>query len=119
MELKYKFYIVSFSDSKKYRLTCEAADHNQVLKGIEDELCDYLKKEFPDDDSFAYYVTPKVVEIAWQHRDQYSGYPELDKAAIAQIKQELKTEIEMRDNDTLMDSNAPFNRVPPNTDSIH
>lgn len=48
MESKYRLFIVSFSDSKKYKLICMAGDHLKVLTDIENYLNDYLRKEFPD-----------------------------------------------------------------------
>lgn len=118
MELEKKLYIVNFSDSEKYQLVTDSVDHNKELARIEDELRRYLQHEFPDDDSFTYFVTPRVTEISWVHRDQFSGYPVLDDKAIESIKQELKREIQARDDDNVLDSNAPFNTVGP-LESIH
>ena len=43
MESKYRLFIVSFSDSKKYKLICMAGDHLYFITEILNYLKDYLR----------------------------------------------------------------------------
>lgn len=113
MESKYRLFIVSFSDSKKYKLIRMAGDHLKVLNDIENYLNDYLRKEFPTE-TFAYYTTPKVVEINYDHRDSYDSYPDLNADAVKQIKDELKREIKVMEAEKELDRDAPYDVVSAN-----
>ncbi|MCM1378025.1 MAG: hypothetical protein NC186_06225 [Prevotella sp.] len=94
-----KLYIISFSDSRKYRLETaipEGAERSIEKKPIEDieaVVKDYLKKRFPDE-PLAYFFTPRVEEISWEHRDQYADLPELNDEEISLIEKELAGEVE-------------------------
>lgn len=117
METK-RLYIVSFGDLKKYRYdyvdSTEGSmmDHAEPLKEIEDEIRDYLAKEFPGE-ALAYYTTAKVTEVNVADRDKYSEYPYLDRVEIEKIKADLKRQIEVRNADKEMDSDAPYSNVNP------
>lgn len=102
-----KIYIVSFSDSNKYLLEDSKAVADSKLVAIEKELNDYLAKEFPED-TFAYYTSPKVVEISEDQKDNFKGYAKLDEGAVEIIKKELADEIKNLNANKRMDLNAPF-----------
>lgn len=111
MESKKRLYIVSFGDSRKYRV--EVDDHsttyvheNHFLK-LEKELNDYLAEKFPDS-TFAYYTTPRVTEVDVCHAAKYDGYPELDGKAVEEIKKVLVEEIRNMESQRGLDNNAPF-----------
>ena len=118
MESKNKLYIVSFGDSRKYRfpfveLPSEDGLHHSdrtPLANMEKELNEYLKKEFPDD-NFAYFTTPKVTEVDWDHRDKYESYPLLDGKAIEEIKKVLSEEVKDMRSTQEMNDDAPFSDV--------
>lgn len=106
METPKKLYIVAFGDSRQYRLE-HAEDEPSVLAAVERQLNDYLRERFPGD-TFAYFTTPKVTEIDWEHRDRYADYPELDDKAVAEIKDVLVKEVEDRASLQQLDSDAPY-----------
>ena len=106
-------YIISFGDSNKYRLITDSdAQHIARLDAYEKELSAYLHRLFPGE-TFAYLTTPKVEEISIAHADQYASYPELDDKAHEDIKNLLKTELENREDQNELDSDAPFNDAGP------
>lgn len=109
METKYKFYIVSFSDSRKFKLTVIDGDLS-ILSRIEKELNSYLKSLFPEQ-TFAYYTTPQVTEISYAHRDQYASYPDLDAKAVEEIKAELRKEVQIANDLRTDNSDAPFSQI--------
>lgn len=102
---KKKLYIVSFGDSRQYRM--EAEEVGTPLLEIENKLNTMLQTKFPGD-TFAYFTTPKVVEISWEHRDRYAEYPELDGKAVADIEEVLVKEVEERNALRELDSDAPY-----------
>lgn len=113
---KKRMYIVSFGDSKKYRLPFEdaqgagAAQWPTPLNIVEKELNDYLREKFPEQ-AFAYYTTPKVEEVDWESRADYDSYPLLDSDAIRDIKKVLVTEVEDMQSLRDLNSNAPYSDV--------
>lgn len=109
METKYKLYIVSFSDSKKYRLEVINGDLS-ALVAVEERLKKYLKTLFPNG-SYTYYTTPKLTEISWEHRDQYAGYPELNDKAVQEIEEELKKEVRVENSVHALDRDAPWSQI--------
>ena len=117
MEKTKRLFIVSFGDSRKYRMEYADANdpyslvHSAPFSEIEAELNEYLKSEFPDE-SFAYYTSPKVTEVNWEHRDQYKDYPVLDAKAIADIKKVLVKEVEDMNSNRTLNDDAPWNDVP-------
>lgn len=118
MENKKKLYIVSFGDSREYRLPFTEKDSfdglhrsdSSPLFPVENELNAYLDELFPGE-NLAYYTSPKVTEVEWDHRSRYEDYPLLDAAAVSDIKQVLAKEVrDMRSNEAL-DSDAPFSDI--------
>ena len=117
MENTNRLFIVSFGDSRQYRMEyADARDpralvHSAPFAEIENELNSYLKGKFPDE-TFAYYTSPKVTEVDWSHRDQYASYPVLDQKAIEDIKKLLVKEIEDMNANRELNDNAPFADAP-------
>ncbi len=117
MEKKNRLFIVSFGDSRQYKMEyADANDPNALVHSapfakIEEELNDYLKSEFPDE-TFAYYTSPKVTEIDWSHRDQYASYPELNREAIDSIKKLLAKEVRDMNDTRVLNDNAPYANAP-------
>lgn len=116
MEDKKKYYLVSFGNSRVYRLeyNVEDGEHHRShdpFARIEKELNDYLKREFPDT-PYTYFSAPKVTEIT-RNEDEYKyhGYPELDAKAVEDIKHVLKREIEDMEAVKESNSNAAFSTV--------
>lgn len=119
MSEKKHLYIVSFGDSRKYRLEYQSQfDEDSLLHrpepfaGIEKELNDYLRSLFPDE-NFAYFTSAKVEEVNWSERDKYMDYPVLDDKAVAEIKAELKREVKDSNSLKTLDLNAPYADVAP------
>ena len=104
-----KLYIVSFGDSEKYRLAVKEGD-SDPLQGLEKELDSYLRERFPGD-SFAYFTSPKVTEVTWEHRDRYENYPELNDKAIENIKAVLVKEVKDRNDMQQLNSDAPYDNT--------
>lgn len=119
MEAKKRLYIVSFGDSKKYRVEFEDVEntdsfhHTNPLTDVEAEIKVYLDKLFPGE-ALAYFATPKITEVYWDDRAKYESYPELDAAAVKDIEAELKVEVENRNDQNSLDRNAPFAEINPN-----
>ena len=115
MENRKRLYIVSFGDSRQYRVLFESDTQEYPLRHSDPEplvkaeraIETYLKKRFPGE-SLAYYTTPRVSEIDWSHRDRYDSYPLLDDKAVAEIEKVLSKEIENEQYQASIDSNAPF-----------
>lgn len=108
-----RLYIVSFGNSRQYRLEFDDVDnydafhHTNPLAKAEKELTDFLRKEFPGE-PVAYYVTPKVTEVYWKDRDKYASYPVLDDEAVDRIKATLKHGVEDMDQTETINSDAPY-----------
>lgn len=118
MEAKKRLYIVSFGDSKKYRVEFEDVanvdpfHHTNPLESIESDIKGYLEGLFPGE-ALAYFETPKITEVYWKDRAEYESYPVLDATAIKAIEAELKVEVENRDDQNRLDCNAPYAEVNP------
>lgn len=105
-----KFYLISFSDSNRYRYeTTDEEGLSKVLK-IEKDLNDYLKRLYPEE-TFAYFTSPRVTEISWEHRGRYMDYAPLDGTAVKAIKEELAREIASREAVAHLDDNAPYSKI--------
>lgn len=121
MENKKRLYIVSFGDSRKYRLPFEENSYDDnlhhsdrsPLNKVERELNAYLKAKFPDK-MFSYFTTPKVEEVAWDERDKYESYPLLDETAMTDIKGVLVREVQDMQSTRELNSDAPFSDVSSN-----
>lgn len=116
MDAKRRLYIVSFGNSREYRVEFEdvenrdAFHHTNPLKGVEAEIKARLEKEFPGE-SLGYFETPKVTEVDYADRDKYASYPELTPAAVAEIEGVLKKEIEVRAQDHEDNLDAPYSNI--------
>lgn len=116
MEATKRLFIVSFGNSQEYRLEVDShlepkeLRHSNPLESVEESIKDFLEKEFPGQ-SLAYFETPKATEIKWKDREKYAGYPILDDKAIANIKSVLKREVEIRQDNQMLDSDAPYSDV--------
>lgn len=118
-----RVFIVSFGNSRKYKVTYEPKRDGKSVFGslvsLEKELNDYLAYRFPGD-SFAYYTTPKVTEISVEHEAGYADYPPFDHAAVEDVKRELAREIEVMNKDKELNSNDPWGGSPlPGAESVN
>lgn len=93
-----KNYIVSLGDTRKYRVK------GSELKEYSEELKKYLSSEFAGE-ALTYYDTANVEE------DDAAHYPELTHVEFEKVKTDLKRQIEVRNTDSEMDSDAPFSDV--------
>ena len=103
-------YIISFGDSKKYKILVDNNENENALAPIvetENELNRFLAREFPND-TFAYYTTPRITEISPEQEAKYASYPAFDDKAVADVKKELVREIEVMNADHRLDSNDPW-----------
>ncbi|MBD5189454.1 MAG: hypothetical protein HDS95_04165 [Bacteroidales bacterium] len=94
-----KTYIVSLGDSQKYLAK------GSVLKKYSEELKKYLSTQFAGE-AISYYDAVKVEES-----DGKTDYPELTHVEFEKIKSDLKRQIEVRNEDKELDSDAPFSDV--------
>ncbi len=94
-----KTYIVSLGDTRKYRAT------GAQLKEYEEELKKYLSKEFAGE-PVNFYDRATVEETG-----DASAYPELTHVEFEKVKTDLKRQIEVRNEDKEMDSDAPYSDV--------
>lgn len=108
-----RLYIISFGESRKYRLLVDsAATEGAAKKGsplvyYEKVLNDFLAEQFPGD-TYTYFTTPKVEEVYAAHLDQYADYPEFTDAALEEVKEELVREINVMNADRALNSDAPW-----------
>ncbi|MDE5869974.1 MAG: hypothetical protein K2H18_07055 [Muribaculaceae bacterium] len=93
-----KTYIVSLGDTRKYRVK------GSELKKYSEELKKYLSSEF-DGEALTYYDTANVEE------GDAAKYPELTHVEFEKVKTDLKRQIEVRNTDAEMDSDAPYSDV--------
>lgn len=117
MEVHNRLYLVSFGDSRQYRFeapaeTGDSRNRKSPFLDIEKELNDYLSSIYPGE-TFAFFTSPKVVELAPEHRAEFEKYPPLDADALKEIEAVLKTEVANRADQQMLDSDAPFNTVAP------
>ncbi len=96
-----KTYIVSLGDSRKYRVKGEE------LKKYSEELKTYLSTQFAGE-AIKYYDAANVEES-----DDPEKYPELTHVEFEKIKTDLKRQIEVRNEDKEMNSDAPYSDVNP------
>lgn len=100
-----RLYIISFGDSRSYLLPVREGEDR--FAHLEKELNDYLGVKFPAE-TFAYYTTPRLMEIEPEHAEDYAAYPLLDDRAMEEIKRVLLREIEVMHEDRELNSNAPW-----------
>lgn len=115
MENNKHIYIVSFGDSKEYRLEFDNDSPNgdsqdSSLVNLENELNAYLKEKFPNE-TFAYYTTPKVLDVAPEKNAEFESYPLLDNQAVEEIKEVLIREIKVMNSDKELNANAQWSDV--------
>lgn len=103
-----RLYLVSFSDSRQFRIFCEpGGECKKTLEDIEGVLRDTLAEKFPGE-PLAYFYTPRVVEIESGHEEKYRDYPMLDSEALAEIAALLEKEVRERAELESLDNNAPW-----------
>ncbi|MCM1320081.1 MAG: hypothetical protein NC217_06825 [Muribaculaceae bacterium] len=105
-----RMFIISFGDSKKYRIIVDNDDNEHALAPVvktENELNRFLAREFPND-TFAYYTTPRITEVNPEHEAEYASYPKFDDKAVADVKKELVREIQVMNSDRRLNSNDPW-----------
>lgn len=107
------FYAVSFGDSEKYRVdeTPDMSVHRR-LEEVEYELRSYLKTLFPEE-TFAYFVTPKVEEVYESNLSEYGSIKPLDDEAVEAIKKVLANGVRDMNSVNALDSDAPFASINP------
>ncbi len=104
METDKKFYIVSFGDSRKYRVSQKNYD---MIGAVKNELTEALSKQFPGQ-NICYYIKPQILEVDPDQSKEYENYPELDANGIDEIRKTLATGIEVMDENFKLDANARF-----------
>lgn len=107
---KERIFIVSFGDSRKYKVVVKGAHRADALAPLvkaEKELNSYLAKEFPAQ-SFTYYTTPKIQEIDPAHNREYTSYPDFDDKAVAEVKEQLTREVKVMNQNRELNSNDPW-----------
>lgn len=116
METRRRLYLVSFGNSRQYRVefddvaNVDPFHHTNPIAAVEKEVKDYLEKEFPVE-NLAYFESPKVEEVPVADAAKYADYPVLDAAAVEEIKQVLKTGVEVMAADRKNDCNARFAEI--------
>ena len=104
-----KLYLISVGDSREFRLRAE--DGHEIQVKLENELNDYLKKRFPEG-NYAYFTSPRLVEIPVEEEVKYDAYPEFNAEAVSEIEHVLSTEIEAMEADRQLNNNAPTADAP-------
>ena len=91
-----KYYAVSFGDSKKYNV------NEDDLRKYEDEIKRYISSEFAGEPD-RFYVEPEKEECGAD-----ADYPALTHVEVEKIKSDLRRQMEVRDADRELNSNAAF-----------
>lgn len=112
MEIKSRLYLVSFGDSRKYKVISADGSYSRINE-VREEVEEFLKREFPSDGALKYYREPHVEDVPSDEEAKYADYPELDDAAVADIEQALCTEVKNLAYQQQLDSDAPFNAAAP------
>lgn len=110
-----KLYIISFGDSRKYRMFYDAKTgkaKSALLPFVEyeKELNAYLGGLFPGE-TFAYYTTPRITEVEAAHADKYADYPLFDSKAKEEVKEELVREINVMNDNRALNDNDPWGKI--------
>lgn len=113
---KKRMFIVSFGNSRHYKVeyTPKAGDSKSAamepMVKYENELNSYLAEKYPGD-SFAYYTTPRITEVDPKRADEFRNYPNLDQAAVDDIKRELNREVEVMNDARMRDNNDGWGNI--------
>ena len=116
MERNKKFFIVSFGNSREYIYEVEngtggsGLSSSDSLQKVKENIKGYLEKQFPGE-SLAYFDTPQIREIKEEDLSEYAGYPKLDASAVKKIEAVLKKGVDVRQDNDLLDSDAPYSDV--------
>lgn len=115
--MKKKLYIVSFGDSRKYRMWYEVPEGVDSLhkpdpfSAISERLKEKIHAECSEAGNLAYFVAPRATEIEPSHESKYASYPELNDEALAEIEKEVLKEVRERNAVKELNSDAPFSDV--------
>lgn len=93
-----RLYIISFGDSKQYRMyyggnSASSPVRTTRLTDVERELNAYLRHAFPTISGTFFYTSPKVSQVPSGSENRYAEYPMLDSSAIPALKELLATEM--------------------------
>lgn len=102
-----KTFVVSFGNSRKYRVESCCAD-SPAIKDVKKEVLEFLKEKFPLLDADRYYDYIEVVELTPENREEYGDCPLLTPGAVSEIKDTLTTEVLDEESLRRLDSNAPY-----------
>lgn len=116
METRKHLYIVSFSDSDKYRYSFDAPsdsdsmNNSQAFDELEKQLNRYLKAKFPEE-PIAYYTSARVEEFSPEHIAEWEQYPPLNEEALQAIEKLLVKEIQDDIDTQDLNSDAPWSDI--------
>ena len=110
--MKKHLYIVSFGNSREYRLFVEPSGENEArdlseFTHFEKRINDYLAGKFPGVGT-SYYSEPTIREIPASEEDKYATYPLFNKEAEHEIREELVREVQVMNADRELNSNDPL-----------
>lgn len=106
-----KYCIVSFGNSRKYRISIPKGDAKRDLASLKDEVKEYLKGKFPQIEALSFYDKLTVAPVPENSDEDYSRFPELNKQSLAEIESVLSTEVEDAESLEELNSNAPWNSI--------
>lgn len=105
-------YLVSFGDSRKYKISFDGSANELALSpsmtSIKKQLEKYIKEKDPFDSHPLYYASPLIEEIPPYKESAFDSYPELNKEAIDSIQKELVNEVDDQQDLECLNRNAPF-----------
>lgn len=111
MENRDKLFIVSFGDSRKYRVY-STEKINATVTDAESLLKNMLSADFKELSGKKFYTTPEIVEISKDEEGKYAGWPELTADVVrTEIEPLLRTEAEDADDLCMLNRNAPFDDI--------
>lgn len=103
-------YIVSFGNSKKFRLYLPDGEKPDTSK-CEEHIKDLLKQKFPQMPAPDFFSAATLEYIPHEDENKYTDYQELNSDSITQIMQTLEREVDDAESLHRLNSNAPWGGI--------
>lgn len=105
-------YIVSYGDSRQYRVRFEGTKEQLAaqpfMKELEREMQKYIESAVAEGSHAARFTVPEIREVAGGRESEYDAYPELDINSAKEIESILLTEVKDMESVKKLNLNAPY-----------
>lgn len=103
--------IISFGNSRKYRLSLPLDNAKRDLASLKDTVKTFLKNKFPGLEALSFYDKMTVAPVAEGNAKNYEKFPEFNAKSIQAIENTLSTEVEDAESLQILNDNAPWNSI--------